>query len=201
MKLLKKGAEAEIYITKWFGERAVSKIRAPKSYRYKDLDQNIRERRTFHEAHIMHSVKKIGINTPFLYFLDKEKCEIIMEFIEGINVKNNLTEDICYKIGRYAALLHNNNIIHGDLTTSNFIINSNLVMIDFGLSFFSERIEDKATDIRLMKEILFSAHSDVFNKMYPSFLYGYKKNSNAKTKKILDNVTEIEKRGRYARMT
>ncbi|MGD1835736.1 MAG: KEOPS complex kinase/ATPase Bud32 [Nitrososphaeraceae archaeon] len=201
MKLLKKGAEAEIYITKWFGERAVSKIRGPKSYRYKDLDQNIRERRTFHEAHIMHSVKKIGINTPFLYFLDKEKCEIIMEFIEGINVKNNLTEDICYKIGRYAALLHNNNIIHGDLTTSNFIINSNLVMIDFGLSFFSERIEDKATDIRLMKEILFSAHSDVFNKMYLSFLYGYKKNSNAKTKKILDNVTEIEKRGRYARMT
>ena len=201
MKLLSKGAEAEIYLTKWSGRRAISKIRGPKSYRHKILDQKIRERRTFHEAHILHSVKKIGIKTPFLYFLDKKKCEIIMELIDGSNVKNNLSEKICYQIGRYTALLHNNNIIHGDLTTSNFIINYNLVMLDFGLSFFSERIEDKATDIRLMKEILFSAYSDVFDKMYPCFLDGYENNSNVTTKKILKNVSEIEKRGRYARMT
>src|SRR3712207_9557933 len=49
--------------------------------------------------------------------------------------RSMLTLDICYKIGRCAALLHANNIIHGDLTTSNFVINKErLVLLDFGLS-------------------------------------------------------------------
>src|SRR3712207_8882409 len=39
------------------------------------------------------------------------------------NARDMLTLDICYKIGGCAALLHANNIIHGDLTTSNFVIN------------------------------------------------------------------------------
>src|SRR3712207_8858397 len=51
------------------------------------------------------------------------------------NARDMLTLDICYKIGRCAALLHANNIIHGDLTTSNFVINKErLVLLDFGLS-------------------------------------------------------------------
>jgi TP53 regulating kinase-like protein len=77
-------------------------------------------------------------------------------------------------MGKYVSILHNKNIIHGDLTTSNFIKRKDdLYLIDFGLSFYSERIEDMATDIRIMKEILSSAHIQIFDETYERFLEGY----------------------------
>ena len=145
--------------------------------------------------------KSAGVMTPFVYFVDPVKAEIIMEFIEGQNVRDALTPDICYKIGRCAALLHASNIIHGDLTTSNFVMDKRLVLLDFGLSYYSERTEDMATDIRLIKEVFTSAHIAV-RKAFPRFVEGYA--SVVGTKKIdktLENVRKIEQRGRYARMT
>jgi TP53 regulating kinase-like protein len=149
----------------------------------------------------MSAAKSAGVMTPFVYFVDPVKAEIIMEFIEGQNVRDALTPDICYKIGRCAALLHASNIIHGDLTTSNFVMNKRLVLLDFGLSYYSERTEDMATDIRLIKEVFTSAHIAV-RKAFPCFVEGYA--SVVGTKKIdktLENVRKIEQRGRYARMT
>ena len=43
----------------------------------------------------------------------------------------------CFKIGEVVAKLHNHNYIHGDLTTSNFMIEEgtgDLVLLDFGLT-------------------------------------------------------------------
>jgi TP53 regulating kinase and related kinases len=199
--LIKRGAEADIYIVEWNSKKAVSKVRSPKSYRHPDLDAAIRKYRTIHEASFMSAAKSAGVITPFVYFVDPVKGEIIMEFIEGQNVRDALTPDICYKIGRCAALLHASNIIHGDLTTSNFVMNKRLVLLDFGLSYYSERTEDMATDIRLIKEVFTSAHIAV-RKAFPCFVEGYA--SVVGTKKIdktLENVRKIEQRGRYARMT
>jgi TP53 regulating kinase-like protein len=124
-----------------------------------------------------------------------------MEFIEGQNIRDALTPEICYNIGRYAALLHASNIIHGDLTTSNFVMNKRLVLLDFGLSYYSERTEDMATDIRLIKEVFTSAHIAV-RKAFPCFVEGYASVAGRKkTDKILENVRTIEQRGRYTRMT
>ncbi len=198
--LIKKGAEADIYIVEWDSKNAISKVRSPKSYRHPELDSIIRKHRTIHEASFMSAAKSAGVMTPFVYFVDPAKAEIIMEFIEGQNVRDVLTPDICYKIGCCAALLHASNIIHGDLTTSNFVMNKRLVMLDFGLSYYSERTEDMATDIRLIKEVFTSAHI-VVRKAFPRFMEGYASvASSKKTEKILENVREIEKRGRYARM-
>ena len=199
--LIKRGAEADIYIVEWNNKKAVSKVRSPKSYRHPDLDAAIRKYRTIHEASFMSAAKSAGVMTPFVYFVDPVKAEIIMEFIEGQNVRDALTPDICYKVGRCAALLHASNIIHGDLTTSNFVMNKRLVLLDFGLSYYSERTEDMATDIRLIKEVFTSAHIAV-RKAFPCFVEGYA--SVVGTKKIdktLENVRKIEQRGRYARMT
>ena len=199
--LIKRGAEADIYIVEWNSKKAVSKVRSPKSYRHPDLDAAIRKYRTIHEASFMSAAKSAGVMTPFVYFVDPVKAEIIMEFIEGQNVRDALTPDICYKVGRCAALLHASNIIHGDLTTSNFVMNKRLVLLDFGLSYYSERTEDMATDIRLIKEVFTSAHIAV-RKAFPCFVEGYA--SVVGTKKIdktLENVRKIEQRGRYARMT
>jgi TP53 regulating kinase-like protein len=73
-----------------------------------------------------------------------------------------------------------------------------LILIDFGLAFKSKRIEDKAVDIRLIKEILSSAHASIFEDALRLFIEGYSKF--VKTKPILEKVKEIEKRGRYARV-
>jgi TP53 regulating kinase and related kinases len=200
--LIKRGAEADIYIVEWDYKKAISKIRLPKSYRHPELDSTIRKYRTIHEASFMSAAKSAGVITPFVHFVDPAKAEIIMEFIEGQNVKDRLTLDVCYKIGCYAALLHASNIIHGDLTTSNFVMNEKrLVLLDFGLSYYSERIEDMATDVRLIKEIFTSAHVAI-RKAFPCFVDGYASIAGRKnTEKILENVRNIEQRGRYARMT
>lgn len=199
--LIKKGAEADIYIMEWNKKKAVSKVRSPKPYRHQELDSVVRKYRTIHEASFMSAAKSAGIMTPFVHFVDPVKAEIIMEFIEGQNIRDTLTPDICYEIGRYAALLHSSNIIHGDLTTSNFIMNKRLVLIDFGLSYYSERNEDVATDIRLIKEVFTSAHIEV-RKAFPRFVDGYTSVAGRKkTDYILENVRTIEQRGRYARMT
>ena len=199
--LIKKGAEADIYLINWYGKKAISKIRVSKFYRHKFLDNEIRMYRTIHEATMISTAKKTGIISPFIYFVDPLHAEIIMEFIEGTNVKEVVTSELCFEIGRYAGLLHENNIIHGDLTTSNFILSKKLVLVDFGLSYYSSRLEDKAVDIRLLKQVFSSAHQAIYEDAYKCFIKGYTETAGkAKTEKVLEKVTEIERRGRYARV-
>ena len=199
--LLKKGAESELYLIDWHDAHAISKVRIAKAYRNPSIDIPLRKRRTLHEANILSQVKFFGINTPFIYFLDINNFEIIMEYIEGKTIKDFFSSDLCINIGEIIGTLHCNNIIHGDITTSNFIISSNgaIFIIDFGLSFFSERYEDKAADIRLFKEILTSFHVDDFDKSFKNFYDGYKKICGSITSKVFKTVGEIEKRGRYSR--
>jgi TP53 regulating kinase-like protein len=199
--LIKKGAEADVYLINWYGKSAISKIRVPKPYRHKFLDSEIRRHRTIHEANMISAAKKTGIISPFIYFIDVLHAEIVMEFIEGINVKEVVTPWLCSKIGLYTSLLHGNNIIHGDLTTSNFIVSKEIVLIDFGLSYYSSRLEDKAVDIRLIKQVFSSAHKSIYEDAYNSFMKGYSQIAGKKkTEKILEKVGEIERRGRYARV-
>jgi TP53 regulating kinase and related kinases len=198
--LIKKGAEANIYVTNWYGKKAIMKVRAAKPYRHRTLDTQIRRRRSVHEAHMLSVAKIAGVLCPFVYFIDQVLCEIVMEFIPGQNAKEIMSADLSLQMGEYAGLLHSKNIVHGDLTTSNFIVNSRLVLLDFGLSFYSERLEDKAVDVRLIKEIFSSAHFSLYESLFENFLTGYLDIMGEKqTRKILEKVSDIERRGRYAR--
>jgi tRNA A-37 threonylcarbamoyl transferase component Bud32 len=47
-KLLKRGAEASLFLADWHDRKAVIKIRVPKRYRPKALDDQIRSYRTIH---------------------------------------------------------------------------------------------------------------------------------------------------------
>jgi len=199
-QLVKRGAEADIYVVEWGGKKAISKVREPKSYRHQELDTVIRKRRTVHEANFMSAAKATGVATPYVYFVDPAKAEIIMELVQGENVRDSMNPDLCYEMGRYAAFLHAKGIIHGDLTTSNFIMNKKLVLLDFGLSYYSVRNEDVATDIRLIKEVFTSAHIAI-RKAFPFFVEGYSSVvGKRRMELILENVREIEQRGRYARV-
>ena len=97
--------------------------------------------------------------------------------------------------------MHKYDIIHGDLTTSNFIINENIYVIDFGLSFSSKRIEDKAVDLHLFKEILNSCHSSSFDKLLEQIYSGYEKIlGKSSLNAIIDKIDVIESRRRYSKI-
>ena len=203
MKLINRGAEADVYSTVWNKNKAILKIRKKKSYRNSSLDQKIRKQRTIRESQIISQVKSFGISTPLIYFMDVSKCSILMQKIDGKvvrDLKDNDIVKICGEIGRIVGLLHKNGIMHGDLTTSNFIVDKEkLFLIEFGLASRTEKPDDHAIDLRLFKEILNSAHAKVIEKSWKNFQKGYSKSVGTKyCKKVLDLVAVIESRGRYA---
>ena len=203
MKILKKGAEADVYISSWNGKKSVLKIRKEKKYRNSSLDARIRKQRTIREAQIISYVKSFGISTPLIYFVNYKNFSIYMQYVKGKLIRDMDEKSIpktCLQIGMIAGTLHQNGIMHGDLTTSNFILTSkHLFVIDFGLANRTEKPDDHAIDLRLFKEILNSAHANVMQKSWKNFITGYEKSVGKKhCKKILELVSVIESRGRYA---
>src|SRR4030066_1241736 len=89
-KLLKKGAEASLYLADWHGRRVVIKARHPKMYRPAELDAAIRSYRTTHEPQLMHEAKKAGVPTPTIFLVDPKNASITMEFVDGKQVKQVL---------------------------------------------------------------------------------------------------------------
>lgn len=185
-------------MTKWYDKRAISKIRIPKAYRQRMLDQDLRRRRTISESRMINLAKEFGLRTPHIYFVDPFRAEIVMEFISGTRASKVLTSAICFDIGKFVSTLHLYNTIHGDLTPANFIVNRKITMIDMGLSFYSTRTEDKAMDIRLFKEILRSTFHHSSSKFFDEFLDGYKSVNSMELENILERIDEIETRKRYA---
>jgi len=177
---------------------AISKIRIPKVYRQRMLDEDLRRRRTISESRMLSLVKEFGLRTPYVYFVDPLRAEIIMEFVPGTRASKILTSTMCFNIGRFVSTLHLHNIIHGDLTPANFIANRKITMVDMGLSFYSTRREDKAMDIRLFKEILKSTFHNSFSKFFNEFLDGYQSVNSKELEKILQRIDIIESRKRYA---
>ena len=203
MKLINRGAEADVYSTMWDKKKAILKIRKVKSYRNSLLDQKIRKQRTIRESQIISQVKSFGISTPLIYFMDINKCSILMQYIDGKlvrDLKGNDIVKVCSEIGQIVGTMHKHGIMHGDLTTSNFILDKKkLFLIDFGLASRTEKPDDHAVDLRLFKEILNSAHAEVMEKSWKNFQKGYSKAVGMKySKKILNLVAVIESRGRYA---
>ena len=205
MKLIKKGAEADIYQTKWNNSKAILKIRKIKNYRNSSLDSKIRKQRTIKESQMISHVKSFGVPSPLIYFVNLKDSSIIMQEIPGKPI-HDLPESkiiqLSKGIGKLVGLLHKNGVMHGDLTTSNFIFFQNTIfVIDFGLSQNSIKPEDHAVDLRLIKEILNSAHAKIMKSAWKNFLIGYKSVvGSAYHSKITKLVLDIESRGRYAQV-
>ncbi len=203
MQLITKGAEADIYITKWNDSKAILKIRKTKNYRNPILDANLRKQRTIKESQTISKVKLYGIPAPLVYFVNLKKSFIIMQHIPGKPIHDLSDSKIVFlskQMGNLVGLMHKNGIMHGDLTTSNFILFKNKVyVIDFGLSQKTTKPEDHAVDLRLIKEILNSAHATIMKQAWKNFLVGYKSVvGTSKFLRITNLVLEIESRGRYA---
>jgi len=207
MLLIKKGAEANIYLTDWHNRKVVMKKRLPKEYRNSRLDEQIRTYRTNHEPQLMHEAKKAGVATPTIFLVNPKNTTIIMEFIDGKQVKQLLGEfskserqTLCLKIGESIGRLHHHGIIHGDLTTSNMILDAkeNIFFVDFGLGEKTKELEARGVDLQLMKRALQSTHFRFAKECFDAVIRGYSKVLGAEvTKSVLDKIEEIERRGRY----
>lgn len=208
--VLKKGAEAALILSKLSEQEILIKYRLEKRYRIPELDKIIRSFRTLNEARFLIRAKKYEIPVPNVYFIDHKNHSFIMDFLSGKRLKEVLNEltiqeinNLFYEVGRYLARLHLNNEIHGDLTTSNIIIlpNKRIFLIDFGLSYNSATIEDKAVDLHLFKRVITSSHEELFNDIFPYFLKGYSSEYSSKNQKILSEIIgtikDVESRGRY----
>jgi TP53 regulating kinase-like protein len=205
--LLKKGAEASLYLADWHGRRVIIKARFPKKYRPAELDAEIRSYRTVHEPQLMHEAKKAGVPTPTIFLVDLKNAAITMEFVEGKQVKQLLgsiskeeRQELCVEIGKLIGRLHGHGVIHGDLTTSNMILNAEgkIFLVDFGLGEKNIELEARGVDLHLMKRALQSTHYQFAEECFESVMKGYTAVLGAEeTGKVLGKIREIERRGRY----
>lgn len=266
--IIQQGAEAIIILKEVERQGTlvpyVIKDRVSKKYRHPTLDEKIIKTRTKKEAKILEKASKL-INAPKPTNLKEIEAsknhgalghEIEMPFIKGDKLSEKLEEldykKICIQIGNQIAKLHDADIIHGDLTTSNMIwvehpskemleadktqekaakslnqklaikqnsskdlaINKNknaeaeheeasnkatskypkLYFIDFGLGFTSERFEDKAVDLHLIKQALEAKHFSIHKECEKIIIENYNSKDRTKT---LEQLKKVESRGRY----
>jgi len=205
--LIKKGAEARLYLAEWHGRKVIVKMRFPKKYRPFELDEQIRVYRTAHESQLIHEAKLAGVPTPTIFLADISNAAITMEFIEGNQVKqlldkisNEERKKLCLKIGELIGKLHMQGVIHGDLTTSNMILNADdkVFLVDFGLGEKSIELEAKGVDLHLMKRALQSTHYQFAEECFQNVIDGYSRvRRTEETTKVLEKIKQIERRGRY----
>lgn len=216
----------------------IIKYRPPKPYRHPKIDAAITKNRTVGEAKFMNKLTKVGINAPNLVLIDVTNGIIWMEFI-GQRLKNGQVSSlknwfwileqeakvsndsspcinkevkkICILVGSLIGKLHMNDMIHGDLTSSNIIINNyEPYLIDFGLSSYSGLPEDKAVDLYVFERAIISTHSLFADKYNEWVLEGYeaahkldefkKVGGGKKLKDTLERLKDVRLRGRKRSM-
>ncbi|MEM2915959.1 MAG: KEOPS complex kinase/ATPase Bud32 [Candidatus Woesearchaeota archaeon] len=180
-------------------ENKVIKERIAKDYRVPEIDEKLRTTRTRREANILKKLEELKFPAPRLQKIDDKNMNIIMDFVEGPMLKEILhtkPSKFSKEIGRKIGILHANNIIHSDLTTSNMIhCNGEVHFIDFGLSFVSRKAEDKAVDLHLLDQALQSKHHDIYDECISAVLEGYKE-GNPNWQEVLKRLETVESRGR-----
>jgi len=211
--LMKKGAEANLYLepaAKMLYRVArgmvVVKHRIPKRYRIQEIDMQLRESRTALESKLFADAKRARVPTPLVYEVDQVGMRIVMEFIEGPQVKLVLDKlkpearkKLCELIGRQVARLHRAGIVHGDLTTSNMILtrDGKVCFVDFGLGEYNPSIEARGVDLHLLRRALQSIHFKITDEAYRAVLSGYRREFGKGAKEVVRRAEEIERRGRY----
>lgn len=195
--ILARGAEA--IITK--DDDIVRKERPRKSYRHEDIDGKLRRSRTRREAHILEKLQTAEVPAPKLIAVDDRAMSIDMSFIDGTPLRDLLERNLhlAKEVGRVVGKLHKLNIIHADLTTSNMLVKDNAVhLIDFGLSFFSTKVEDRAVDLHVLDHAMRSTHHAVYEKVMDAVFLGYGE-TYPEASGVFERLKKVELRGRNKR--
>ena len=202
--IIYQGAEAKIIRSTFFNIPVVRKHRMVKRYRIQQLNDQLISTRTKEEAKLMGLSRQQGVSVPLIYDIDIINGIITMGYLDGPRVKDifdslskKKRKQLCFIIGDTIARLHSNDIIHGDLTTSNMIFAyDNVYMIDFGLGEISPEIETKGVDLHVLMEAMESTHAQ-HAKDFQFVLEGYKKTYLHNADEVIKKIDDIVKRGRY----
>jgi len=183
--IIARGAEAVIEKKK----DSVIKKRVAKSYRHPAIDEALRKKRTRQEARLL---KACPVKCPRL--IRAGKTDIEMSYVQGQKLADILESTdyitLCSKLGKNIRKMHGKGIIHGDLTTGNLILSDDLVLIDFGLSFHSEKAEDKAVDLHLLGQAFQSRHHTIAGECFKAVLNAYSDSA------VLSRLKQVQARGR-----
>ena len=192
----------------------VVKERFSKKYRLPELDERLTRERMKSEARAIIKCKTLGIPTPKLFFVDQ--CFIVMEYLEFPTVRDYIRQlldhgtsvneeqravlsKLAVKIGHIIGKLHNNSLIHGDMTTSNMLVDAGqgqIYFIDFGLSLTEGTVEDKGVDLYVLERAIISAHPNT-EFFFQCILKAYEEELAPKSREsVLKKYQEIRLRGR-----
>ncbi|XP_043650354.1 EKC/KEOPS complex subunit Tp53rk [Drosophila teissieri] len=220
VEILKQGAEGRLYLGEFKGEACLIKERFVKKYRHPELDTQITRQRMKAEAKASARCLAAGILAPRILHSDLNTHKLYMEYFDAAKTAKQFiqetvstqTEDVamksllafCTRIGQIIGKMHSNHIIHGDLTTSNILINRkgvdyDVILIDFGLSHYNEATEDKGVDLYVLERALLSTHSEqpyLFEHILAAYREAYSKDTQA----VLSKFEEVRARGRKRTM-
>jgi len=181
----------------------IIKERLSKSYRLPQLDESLRQFRTRREAKILGKLQEMNFPAPHLQEFCDKRMSIVMDFVPGETLKDVLMagdafQELAREIGEKIGKLHQAHIIHGDLTTSNMIQHQEtgeIHFLDFGLSSFSEKTEDKAVDLFLLDRALESTHYQQYPSLFEKVIEGYKE-VYPEAGAVLERFEQVKRRGR-----
>ena len=207
-ELLKQGAEARVYKSSIFNKPCIIKERFVKSYRHPSLDKKLSDKRMIQEARSLVRCRTFGVRTPCVYHADLENHKLYLELIPHPLLNDLIisqsgketsleVRDTIRDVGRQIALMHDNDVIHGDLTTLNIMVDlesRSSVFIDFGLSSVSTLSEDKAVDLYVLERAITSSHPRMSH-LFSEILSSYAEHS-SKTGSTLSKLKEVRQRGR-----
>ncbi|MEM4368286.1 MAG: KEOPS complex kinase/ATPase Bud32 [Candidatus Anstonellales archaeon] len=182
------GAESRIYLCNFLGKKAIAKFRRKKPYFEEELWNKLSYTRTKRELKLLSLIRKLGLNSPKIYFFDANTNTLIMEYIEGISLYESDNIIHYEKAAEILNTLHQNKIWHGDFQPKNILISGDkLFVIDFGLSKLDARNEEMAYDI------LTFVKSNVKEELIHAFLQKYKTLNN----NVYRAYEKISSLGRY----
>lgn len=147
-----------------------------KCYRHPTLDSKLNAHRVASEARTLARARRLGLDVPAVYLVEKTSLRLWLERIEGSTLKSVFDTHghsawslrVAEELGRVLARMHACDLVHGDLTTSNVLLRASstpdsahaprLVLIDFGLASQSALAEDKAVDLYVLERAFLSTH-------------------------------------------
>ncbi|KAK1945669.1 EKC/KEOPS complex subunit TP53RK [Phytophthora citrophthora] len=195
-KLISQGAEAKVFETDFSGRPCVVKERVKKNYRLPVLDKKLSHRRLVQEARCILKCRRAGVLTPVIFLVDEQKSRLYLEKYGDAALKK------AYHIGEAIAKMHDADIVHGDLTTSNMMLSSDdatdVTMIDFGLANSQPLPEDKAVDLYVMERAFASTHVNS-ELLVEEVLRAYRAKSR-RSDAIFQKLSQVRLRGRKRTM-
>jgi len=141
--------------------------------------------------------------------LSDEEQDELQEETDSLLEYELTLEELMTLIGEEIAKMHQADVIHGDLTTSNMMVrhpfaakrpsSMKLLLIDFGLAYISPLVEDKAVDLYVLERAFASTHPDS-EPMFASVLAAYEKKMGKEWPSVKKRLDEVRLRGRKRSM-